>query len=680
MTNSPTPVQRLLRIRSTKFGLFLLLTSFGFAPGTRAGVTLPDLGHLYLVEHFIQQAGGDDTLGIINCLNKVNHDMARITNESAPEKTSFTILFPQKTYTITRTLQTEFNRDTCRSPREYGYVPFLCSGAVNKDQKRKLNLIGLSTSSIGTAASNWTGFGVNAVVTHPLGSGDPAPGYRRMSPGDPAYASIASGVLSRIASTGVASNGDPVSPQFLTSPHYPTTGTNLPMLQAQTQVNPFQPELNGKPYRILSFRNHSTDGNILNFKNTHINVQGLGIRGLQSVYVKPPEGGGYFSGADGRYVAIYLENMISAEVENNVIENLYGDGILMVNNAISVFKTSGGTFTAQYRNEPLRIHDNVIKNVWGLHYIGTSSSYDDWGDGINMRGGQRAQIHHNIVVNRLEETRQFGRIGIAIAEYNRNHAVYRNMIGGYDRGIHIEQSLGGFEVARNRITATDTGMVIDGNYASAGVDFSLAPNNPSTFSLNYISNEGIPEKIGGANPFWIKIYPLRTFGFVGSSGNEIQVHHGSRVADNFFKIVKTQVYEGRGAYWGNSGFQSVRPNVGGPGFRRYHLGIAPIFGLKATCNRFEGIPGQGGVSLYKTALFAKNTFRGMRCEGCPTPSAPVLSLYNWVESGWGNQFDDPTQYVSPAGSALCRLHGACSTLTAPTGGEEPVDCRSTMGQ
>lgn len=183
-----------------------------------------------------------------------------------------------------------------------------------------------------------------------------------------------------------------------------------------------------------------------------------------------------------RGAAAYFYNTKSLTFKNNEINNIYGDGILVKN--------------LNYKNLPLKyrtvvdIENNKIINVWGQkNKSAKGKPFANYGDGICFNNVCNSTISGNIIVNNLNDTKQYGRGGIVV-EYNcQNLKIENNTIGGYEAGIHFESDFGGHKILNNRFNESENGIFCFLTENSHKID------QPMVISGNSFSNEGIPKNL-----------------------------------------------------------------------------------------------------------------------------------------------------------------------------------------
>ncbi|MBK8684118.1 MAG: hypothetical protein IPN26_03560 [Bacteroidetes bacterium] len=156
----------------------------------------------------------------------------------------------------------------------------------------------------------------------------------------------------------------------------------------------------------------------------------------------------------------------------------------------------------------------MVLNTWGLRYKKDNNDFDNSGDAILTEGIRNGVSYFNYIKNDLATTHQYGRLGLGTCcEHNKDCSAEFNYVSGYDRGIHIENGRGGFQVRYNRITGSETGIVMDGirsylkkynpQLPSGQLYIECDAENASRIEYNYISNEEIPMQEDSL----MKIYP-----------------------------------------------------------------------------------------------------------------------------------------------------------------------------
>lgn len=152
---------------------------------------------------------------------------------------------------------------------------------------------------------------------------------------------------------------------------------------------------------------------------------------------------------------------------NNVtIRDFYGNGIMLSNY---------GELPEQGVQSP-RITNCKLLNVWQWH------APDDAGDAIMLWHAANPVVENNVIFNDMAFTRWMGRCGLVLEHLTSNASVKDNLIGGYARNIHIELTLGGHEIVRNRLLSSDIGIVF--NEPRGGI-YDLPPSQPVTIKDNY---------------------------------------------------------------------------------------------------------------------------------------------------------------------------------------------------
>lgn len=300
--------------------------------------------------------------------------------------------------------------------------------------------------------------------------------------------------------------------------------------------------------------------------------------------------------------AIYLENMKGANVRNMVIQNMYGNGIYIMNKFYAL------------ENASVVVDSNVLQNVWGIKYrrVCSNGGYDDTGYGICFVGINGGQSRYNIIHNNVAITKQAGAIALAsCSEHNRNCEAGYNSLKGYDRLIHVENGLSGFNIHHNRCTGSETGIVFDGNrdYKAR----SCPPVNPSSVQYNYVSNEELVY-----NPFLQKIYPQQLF--FASGAFRTNEYNGTVISNNTFVINKQNIYTYSSDNRSICNTKDPRPYNFNDNAERYHI-KSGIRRQIIRCNTFKVI----NASI-KLPFVVGGTFLNSYCADeildpnpCPVP-------------------------------------------------------------
>jgi hypothetical protein len=506
------------------------------------------LGRVFNVQDFIDASGADDELGIKRCLTTaamLNHNQV---------KAHITILFPARVYQISGSLYPVWNLnekafymrpDITNHIGRYAQINILGLTVDNVTLKSDLGSMISGSFQTYINGTSWVPYDTSSQANYlPLNYHN----YGYTTPDSATEIVIKNYINSKIGQTTIQHNvSTPVSSAtFLTMPnptiaveiqsnnpnnhhffvidgagkagtsYYP--GTYVPNPVYGLPSIPPSPPNNGELY------------------NTAINIAGFRLKGIDT-----GNNSHIYSDTliqhDSTFnmgKAICLENFKSYYIDNNIIEDVYGTGINISNKLFS------------YINGPVEVHHNLIKNVWGLVYkpIDTISGlYDHTGDGINFQGLKDGICQYNIVINNVSVTRQFGRVGIgACSEHTMNTECSYNMASGYDRGIHIENGLGGYKIHHNRLTGSETGIVFDGNPSYRSDTFETTSPlilhqcpffNPSYIHHNYISN--VPDVTYSFNHL-IKLYlPELIWASHANASNE---HRGTIIEDNELVIDK----------------------------------------------------------------------------------------------------------------------------------------------
>jgi hypothetical protein len=507
------------------------------------------LGRVFNVQDFIDASGADDELGIKRCLTTAamqNHNQV---------KAHITILFPARVYQISGSLYPVWNLnekafymrpDITNHIGRYAQINILGLTVDNATLKSDLGSMISGSFQTYINGTSWVPYDTSSQANYlPLNYHN----YGYTTSDSATEIAIKNYINSKIGQTTIQHNvSTPVSSAtFLTMPnptiaveiqsnnpnnhhffvidgagkagtsYYP--GTYVPNPVYGLPSIPPSPPNNGELY------------------NTAINIAGFRLKGIDT-----GNNSHIYSDTliqhDSTFnmgKAICLENFKSYYIDNNIIEDVYGTGINISNKLFS------------YINGPVEVHHNFVKNVWGLMYKDLGANgYDKTGDGINFQGIKDGVCQYNIVNNDISITKQYGRIGIgACSEHTMNTECSYNMASGYDRGIHIENGLGGYKIHHNRLTGSETGIVFDGNRsyrnglypAPDSVNYHHCPFfNPSHIHHNYISNERDTTIM---NSNLIKLYPPNLIW--ASHSNASNEHRGSIIEDNELVIDKKAI-------------------------------------------------------------------------------------------------------------------------------------------
>ncbi|OOG15670.1 hypothetical protein BWD42_24275 [Sphingobacterium sp. CZ-UAM] len=177
----------------------------------------------------------------------------------------------------------------------------------------------------------------------------------------------------------------------------------------------------------------------------------------------------------------------------NTVRHLYGIGISNIKNVaisgIDVIRFYGNGIdvsnklsrvdSSLYRFQNVNINNCKVLDTWG------KSPTDSYGDGIYLADCNTFQIYKNIIKNCLEDNCSPGRGGIVIEDFTRNGIIKENVIVGYDRGIHIENSLGNIEIHHNSFIDNRIGVYLWSQGGDNERPISILSNE---FSLKTILN------------------------------------------------------------------------------------------------------------------------------------------------------------------------------------------------
>ncbi len=156
----------------------------------------------------------------------------------------------------------------------------------------------------------------------------------------------------------------------------------------------------------------------------------------------------FFFRGDIYSAAIRATNIHELHVDNVIVRNLFGNGILVANYGNKLWER-------QNRAKKVSITNSQLHNVWQWH------NADNTGDGIMLWNVSEGLIENNQVINDVAHTRWVGRCGIVLETNTENVIVRNNTVSGYCRNVHIELTFGGHQVVGNKLLASDIGVILN---------------------------------------------------------------------------------------------------------------------------------------------------------------------------------------------------------------------------
>lgn len=160
----------------------------------------------------------------------------------------------------------------------------------------------------------------------------------------------------------------------------------------------------------------------------------------------------FFRADTGYSCGIKAHDIKSLHVDNVVVRDIYGNGILLANYANPEY---AGIKPNHHNMGGSSITNSKIYNTWQWH------ASDDSGDGIMLWDIGSPRIENNLISNNIAHTRWSGRCGIVVEHHAANAVIKNNTIIGYARNIHIENTFGGHQVINNRLLGSDIGVVLN---------------------------------------------------------------------------------------------------------------------------------------------------------------------------------------------------------------------------
>lgn len=217
------------------------------------------------------------------------------------------------------------------------------------------------------------------------------------------------------------------------------------------------------------------------------------------------------------YYGIYIADKNTAVINNVEVENIYGEGIGIINTDIEMAGEGRFGFVS--------VKNSRILNCWGYH-----PAKDDYGDGIYITNTQRGEVINNVISNQINITKQFGRGGIVLEWLADNIRVEKNVVSGYDRGLHIEGTGGGQQIINNVFTGSDLGIVLY-EYPIPG-----HKNQPIIIRGNTVNNDGFTKnsKVDRVRK------PRSMMNFLAKDNSRA----GSIIENNVFHVNENYQFEG----------------------------------------------------------------------------------------------------------------------------------------
>lgn len=174
---------------------------------------------------------------------------------------------------------------------------------------------------------------------------------------------------------------------------------------------------------------------------------------------------------------VSITDLKEASITNLQIENFYGEGIY-ISSTDQLNKEMNTRFTY------VEIINCKIIDVWG-----SNPKLDDYGDAIYLSNISKGLIKNNYIENSLLRSKQLGRSGIVLEYFCENIELFNNqIIEGYDRALHIENTRGGHIIKENVFQGSDLGIVIAEDIKTNYL--------PMIFSENIITNKKLHKNIG----------------------------------------------------------------------------------------------------------------------------------------------------------------------------------------
>jgi hypothetical protein len=143
--------------------------------------------------------------------------------------------------------------------------------------------------------------------------------------------------------------------------------------------------------------------------------------------------------------AIMGVNLRTLHVDDVVIRDVYGNGIY--------------SFCAGWHED----QRTAAPSVTNTRIINTWQWQDGFktGDGIIFWFANKPRVENCVIYNDISYTRWIGRTGIVLEHFTQDGLIQNNIISGYGRNIHIEQTYGGHQIIGNKLLASDFGVFLN---------------------------------------------------------------------------------------------------------------------------------------------------------------------------------------------------------------------------
>lgn len=149
------------------------------------------------------------------------------------------------------------------------------------------------------------------------------------------------------------------------------------------------------------------------------------------------------------YAGLIVTDKKAVYINNIIVKNIYGQGI-------HIADTKPVDNLNSSRFEYIEVSNCRIENVWGYN-----PKTDSYGDAIYVSNVAKGKIIDNFIFNDINTTKQLGRCGLVLEYMTENITIENNnIVGGYDRAIHIENTYGGHTILRNKFLGTDLALII----------------------------------------------------------------------------------------------------------------------------------------------------------------------------------------------------------------------------
>lgn len=255
---------------------------------------------------------------------------------------------------------------------------------------------------------------------------------------------------------------------------------------------------------ILDFGNFDlTLSNNLTLNLNNVLVKGLKLKPSTYTHLIFTGANYIFTGNDFSGVDAPSDYFNKSDVELNlfIAVELQGRNYHFYGNKISEYVSRQALLIKN--SEGFYIYNNEVRNCWSYNRIHhPQGTFDNYGDGIHVTFSKDGYVQNNIVVNSLNNP--IGRCGVVVEFECENVWVEKNIVCGYDRGIHVELCEDNVYANNNVVFGCNTPLIA-WNCNTAKVEFfkntastiGIDKNNPAHDTILGYGIRSIIEVLGG---------------------------------------------------------------------------------------------------------------------------------------------------------------------------------------